>query len=287
MLCKICGSASSTIGNIEGRFSKRSFYLMYCPVCHFRFVANPDTDYANIYNEAYYTGRGPDPYIDYIFELDHPTETVRQYEWAGILCAVQSLVKVTPETRWLDYGCGNGGLVRYCQGQGLREVVGFEEGWIVQKHAEFGINTLSREALEAAGAFDVITSIEVIEHVQYPLEVFSAIRRLLKPGGLFFYTTGNAEPFRQRFSSWRYVAPEVHISFFEPQTLERALAMTGFKPAYVGMTPGFEDIVFYKLLKNLHQRRVNLLHKLAPRSLLAHTLDRFLRFAAHPIGWAV
>jgi cyclopropane fatty-acyl-phospholipid synthase-like methyltransferase len=77
------------------------------------FVANPWTDYAKNYDEGYYRGGGADPWIDYVYELEHPEATVRQYEWRGIQRLVDHLCPLTAETQWLDFGCGNGGLVRY------------------------------------------------------------------------------------------------------------------------------------------------------------------------------
>lgn len=48
-----------------------------------------------------------------VYELEHPEATVRQYEWRGIQRLVVHLCPLTAETQWLDFGCGNGGLVRY------------------------------------------------------------------------------------------------------------------------------------------------------------------------------
>src|SRR5262249_15252491 len=133
-------------------------------------------------------------------------ETIRNYEWAGILRAIRSLVDLKPETQWLDYGCGNGGLVRYVREHADCRIVGFDEGWIRDKAVMMGIPYLEKAQLEAyRGAFDVITAIEVLEHIIDPLDVLKQIRMLLKPGGLFFFTTGNAQPFRDQLLSWPYI----------------------------------------------------------------------------------
>lgn len=285
--CKICGSATTAIGSKIGSFRPETFLLRRCLSCSFVFVANPWTDYAAIYSADYYAGTGADPLVDYQFELDHPELTIRNYEWRGILAAVGSLIPITASTRWLDFGCGGGGLVRYCRLRNLREAYGFEEGAIQTQAAAKGIPFLSKAELDRRlGTFDVITAIEVIEHVERPLEVLRRIRSLLKPGGLFFYTTGNAAPQRRNLPAWRYVVPEIHISFYEPETLRRALLAAGFRPESRGYLPGFTDIIRFKILKNLRIRRRSRWHDLLPWPVIARLVNWRHAVTAHPIGWA-
>ncbi len=55
---------------------------------------------------------------------------------------------------------------------------------------------MTAEALaeEAPGQFDVITCMEMLEHVPDPTSVIAAIDRLLKPGGYAFFSTINRNP---------------------------------------------------------------------------------------------
>jgi SAM-dependent methyltransferase len=283
--CKICGSSTNDAGTRFGRFEGRAFHLRRCPRCHFAFVADPCLDYARIYSDAYYRGQGADPLVDYAFELEHPERTIRRYEWRGIHRAIGSLVALSPQTQWLDFGCGNGGLVRYGRSKGLN-VVGFEEGAIVPIARAAGIPILSPAELDDRGAtFDVITAIEVLEHVERPLDVVSRLRRLLKPNGLLFFTTGNAAPFRNRLEAWSYVTPEIHISFYEPDTLAEVLQRSGFRADFRGFLPGFTDIIRFKILKNLGVRICSAWEAALPWPVLARAADVRYRLTAHPIGW--
>ncbi len=228
--------------------------------------------------------KAPNPLVDYEFELAHPERTIRQYEWQGIYRVIGSLVPLSPATQWLDFGCGNAGLVRFCRSKQL-SAVGFEEGAIADKARAAGIPIMSRANL-ADQCFDVITAIEVLEHVEDPIAVLRDIRRLLKPGGLFFLTTGNAGPYRGRLSAWSYVTPEIHISFFEPETMRQALTMAGFRAEFRGYMPGFTEIIRFKILKNLRVRTQSAWERALPWALLAKIADARFGVSAHPVAWA-
>jgi SAM-dependent methyltransferase len=139
----------------------------------------------------------------------------------------------------------------------------------------------------SAHSFDVVTAIEVLEHTAEPLKELSRIRSLLKPGGLFFYTTGNAEAHRNSLLSWPYFIPEIHISLYEPRTLELALQRTGFSPEFRGFLPGFTDIIRFKTLKSLRVRNTAWWEKIVPWSVVTRAIDRRLGVSAQPIAWAV
>jgi hypothetical protein len=126
----------------------------------------------------------------------------------------------------------------------------------------------------------------VIEHTIDPVGVLSQIRSLLKPGGLLFLTTANAEPFAVRLESWRYMTPEVHVSFFEPATLALALERAGFRTEFPGFGPGWPDMYRYKVLMSLHRKWSSPLEAAVPWRALARALDSRLRLSAQPIGWA-
>lgn len=260
--------------------------LSKCGQCGFAFVEKPWTDFSRIYDGEYYKGRGSDPRVDYEFEFNNPGKTVRAYEWAGIERAVRSL---SPgHGKWLDYGSGNGGLVRHLRSAGHREAYGFDEGaWSATARAA-GIPILDRDGLEGhAGTFDVITAIEVLEHLVDPLDALRRLRRMARPGALLFVTTGNAARAPRELCDWRYVEPEIHVSYFTPRSLALAMKASGFEAFQPGRVPGWTEIIRFKVLKNLGVRRTGFLEKLFPWPAITPLLDRWYGLSGQPAGRAV
>jgi SAM-dependent methyltransferase len=287
-MCPICDAETSLLGAKTGTWSKRTFHVHRCPHCAFTFVADPWTDFAQIYGDDYYAGCGADPLVDYVHEIDHRDTTIRRYEWRGILNAVRWLTNVGPGTRWLDFGCGTGGLVTYLRETANVDAVGFEEGWSVPRLQEHGVPLLTEEQLdECRDGFDVVSAIEVIEHVPDPVAALRRMANLLRPGGLLFLTTGNASSHRDRLLAWRYLTPEIHVSLFEPRTLAIAMERAGLLPEFPGFGPGWADIIRFKTLKNLGRSDISAVERLIPWSITTRLLDRRYGLSAHPVGRAV
>jgi 2-polyprenyl-6-hydroxyphenyl methylase/3-demethylubiquinone-9 3-methyltransferase len=104
----------------------------------------------------------------------------------------------------LDVGCGGGILAESMAKLGAR-VTGIDaaEGplTVARLHqAESGTDVTyqhtTAEALaeENAAGFDVVTCLEMLEHVPSPIAVIDACRRLVKPGGDVFFSTINRNP---------------------------------------------------------------------------------------------
>jgi len=104
--------------------------------------------------------------------------------------------------RVLDVGCG-GGILADAMARRGAEVTGIDLATkslkVAQLHAlETGTPNIqyrevSVEALadESPAAFDVVTCMEMLEHVPDPRSVVQACSRLVKPGGWVFFSTIN------------------------------------------------------------------------------------------------
>jgi SAM-dependent methyltransferase len=282
--CPVCASHAAVLGTKRSPFSGLEFQFRHCLTCGHTFIANPRLDFERLYDAAYYAGRGADANVEYLAEMEDP-RTLREYEWRGVLRAVTSLLGRLPK-RWLDYGCGLGGLVRYARQHGVCDAFGFDEGWAAEWMASQGLPLLRRAELATyEGAFDVITAVEVLEHVPDPVGLMVHVSSLLRPGGAFFLTTGNSEPHLKRFLSWKYVNCDVHIGYFQPRTLARVYDRAGLRPEFPGFLPGHSDIIRYKVLKALRFHRRNLFERALPWSVMARVVDRRHAVTAHPVAW--
>lgn len=106
--------------------------------------------------------------------------------------------------RVLDIGCGGGILAESMAANGA-DVTGIDvaEGalTVARLHqAESGAkvtyhqSTAESYASSHAGEFDVITCLEMLEHVPDPIKVVAACVELVKPGGDVFFSTINRNP---------------------------------------------------------------------------------------------
>lgn len=106
--------------------------------------------------------------------------------------------------RVLDVGCGGGLLSEGMAARGA-QVTGIDMGEaplsVARLHLyESGLEvdyrqiTAERMAEEAPGAFDIVTCLEMLEHVPAPDSVIAACARLVRPGGLVVFSTINRNP---------------------------------------------------------------------------------------------
>jgi 2-polyprenyl-6-hydroxyphenyl methylase/3-demethylubiquinone-9 3-methyltransferase len=104
----------------------------------------------------------------------------------------------------VDIGCGGGILAESMANVGAT-VTGIDmaEGPLAvarlhQHESDADVNyrqaTAEELASEEAGAFDVVTCLEMLEHVPDPSQVIRSCTELVKPGGHVFFSTINRNP---------------------------------------------------------------------------------------------
>ena len=114
--------------------------------------------------------------------------------------------KIAPvaEKKVLDVGCG-GGILSEALAQRGADVTGIDMGdaplgvaKLHQLESGLSINyqksTAEDFAKEHENSFDIVTCLEMLEHVPDPSSVINACAKMVKPGGTVFFSTINRNP---------------------------------------------------------------------------------------------
>jgi len=155
----------------------------------------------------------------------------------------------------LDVGCGGGILAEAMAARGA-QVTGIDLGEKALKVAKLHLlesgrqvdyRHISAEALaqEMPGNFDVVTCMEMLEHVPDPASTVQACAKLVKPGGEVFFSTINRNPKSYLFAiiGAEYIlrllprGTHDYAKFIKPSELARMCRQAGLDVVEViGMT---------------------------------------------------
>jgi 2-polyprenyl-6-hydroxyphenyl methylase / 3-demethylubiquinone-9 3-methyltransferase len=145
-----------------------------------------------------------------------------------------------------DIGCG-GGILAEALAQLGASVTGVDPSpnniAVAQRHAqksglEIDYRNITAEALAESGAsFDIVTALEVIEHVEGPRAFVATLSRLVKPGGLLFLATidRTLKSFALAIVGAEYILRWVprgthsHDKFIRPEELAGWLRLAGLR----------------------------------------------------------
>ncbi len=153
--------------------------------------------------------------------------------------------------RVLDVGCGGGILAESMAARGA-EVTGIDMGeaplevarlHLLESGQEVDYQRIPVEQLaeEQPESFDVVTCMEMLEHVPDPSSVVRACARLTKPGGHAFFSTLNRNPKSYLFAIvgaeylLRLLPKGTHDfnKFIRPSELDRWIRQAGLENSHI------------------------------------------------------
>jgi 2-polyprenyl-3-methyl-5-hydroxy-6-metoxy-1,4-benzoquinol methylase len=168
-------------------------------------------------------------YVDYPRVTELPELTKKRY---AVL--LDRFEEFRSANNLLDVGCGNGLFLLEAKKRGWNvfgteftdDAVGFcRSNGIDMKKGPLNLNDFE------AGQFDIVTSFEVIEHINNPLEESLNFHQLLRKGGLLYITTPNFNCI-ERFvlgPAYDIIEYPEHISYYTARTLRLLFEAQGFQ----------------------------------------------------------
>jgi SAM-dependent methyltransferase len=143
------------------------------------------------------------------------------------------MIRFKKNGRLLDVGAGIGLLVEEACKLGY-DAEGVEPSRALQaeaaaKHLPVHLGVIPSR--EISGPYDIVTAIDVIEHVDKPLDLLRAIRDLLSNDGIGVLVTPDVRSITARVMrrNWWHFRP-AHIGYFDRHTICLSLAHAGLSP---------------------------------------------------------
>jgi len=160
--------------------------------------------------------------------------------------------------RFLDIGCGAGTLLEAARDDGwLARGVDVSETSVARMR-DRGFEVFHGEVQEARypeAHFDVITAVELLEHLSDPKVVVEEAARLLRKGGAFWTTTPHGRGISARLLGikWSINSPPEHLQLFSTSGLKTLFQRAGFREITI-RTEGTNPLEIVRGFKSKRQR---------------------------------
>jgi SAM-dependent methyltransferase len=232
MNCRVCGNETDSFLSVstdgleepflDGTLRKElpELKLRRCRECGCLW-ANDARQHDRLLNEAY--ERVVESYFD---AQENDPRYVRFYK------ELEQLIKQYVNGRKiLDVGCGEGVFLSTISHEWSKQ--GVEPSASGASLAQKRNLDVSRATLDTSPDYqvDLISALDVIEHVIDPHHFVESFKRHLRPGGAVLLLTGDADSYAARIAGpqWSYLRWCGHISVFSQSGLRKLLQSHGFE----------------------------------------------------------
>lgn len=257
--CPICNSKhiKAELELNDYFLSKEKFFINECKSCGFRFT-NPqplESEIEKYYNSNEYISHNSSNggLMSYLYRCIRGVSMKRKYRVIRSRYEKGSI---------LDYGCGEGEFLKYCQSHGWK-CEGIELNSKARKIASnsgIDVNTPELFFSLPENKFDVITMWHVMEHI-YDLKGFiTQAKIVLKPDGMLVIAAPNFNSYDAKYYKKYWAAYDVprHLWHFSSQNIEALMLDNGFKMVQkMGMR---FDSFYISILSEKYKNRTNLLN---------------------------
>lgn len=253
MQCIICDSKKFSVIRKKIRFDiKRD--VMRCDKCMYTFLRPLNKDELKYYTSKDYRKKyGPN--LKKAAKSREIFNTYLPYQ-DEIVDEFRHILK--PSFKVLDVGCSTGHFLTSLKGK-VKQRVGIElnqqEVGFIRKNLDFKVYDEPVGTVEIEeGPFDLITSLEVIEHIEHPLEFLIDLKKHLKSDGYVYFELPNIADALitcygiPGFIDFYYREP--HLSYFSVDTFKKLVQKAG----YVGEV---KTVQRYNFLNHIHWMDTN------------------------------
>ncbi len=235
--CPVC-QVKCKAEDILHRYETRNFYK--CPDCQIifqvKFSYNEDS-----YKEAYFFEDYKNQYgKTYLEDFNNIQEFAK-----ARLKIINSIRPVNKNghinSSLLDIGCAYGPFLVESSNYGFLpqgvEIIPEAADYV---RSEFGYEVFTGAFEDAVfeHQFDAVTMWYVMEHFTNPDYILTRVNKLLKPGGIFSFSTPNSSGIsaKKKMSSFLLKSPMDHITIWNPKIADIVLRRYGFKIKKIRIT---------------------------------------------------
>lgn len=230
--CPACDSAASG----KAVINKYNVPIVECRDCGFWFAGRLLTAAADQQTARLNEVSG-DRHIDFLTSPTYLGYATKRYAYE--LQIVDRVAKRRPGRRLLDVGCSVGTFLEVSKSFGW-DGMGVEMVEAAADQARRkGYNVIcaeySAERLREFGPFDLVVTLDTLEHVPEPRRFVAELRRVLKPRGLLLVQTPNSMSLacqlrRERDNNFNGL---IHLNYFGPASLTAMVEGQGFRTLHV------------------------------------------------------
>lgn len=256
----------------EAKSRPEMFVPVYCPACGGSDVRSTFSSGPGLpYSECAIDGTvymNPAPTLETLGRIynddSYSTHRSSGHSAQPVDCErVAKLAQPDRRSRLLDVGCAAGDFLEIVKSK--FECSGVEiNAELAQKARDKGFEVTTGVLADIPGEnrFDVISMLQVIEHLVTPVEPLADVYRLLRPGGTFYLDTPcvDSASFKLLRERHNHVISFGHVSLFTRAGLQKLAERTGFVMSAHGYCGGSDlelhDLLGWRFARSRFRHRV-------------------------------